>query len=447
MLSCRTFFHLLLVGSLISACSTPRTIPKKFTHEAPLLPGMTGKVPKELLDEDDIPDLDGPAKQGEAPVEQGPVAHTGANAGSEGENEEMDVDLEPQKIRKKRQIPFEFNQKVASWVEYFSQKDRERFQRFFDRGEPYREVIQNILEENGVPTDLYYLGMIESGFTLNAKSSAKALGVWQFMRATGRMYGLRSDPYVDQRMDPIRATEAAARMLRDLYRDFRSWYLAMAAYNAGPGRIRSAIRRAKTNDFWELVERRMLPRETMEYVPKFLAARYIGENPDLFAFYINEETRYPDVELVRIPSPVPFSTLERACSIPEGTLSFVNPHYLRGHTHPAKGEDEIWVPAPFVKQVEAQQRELASLVIRVKPIRAGSESVGALARVQMYTVRSGDTLKSIARKRGLSVAYLKRVNGLRSSALMPGQKLKLSASSYQQKNSHPRKKSRRRSGR
>jgi membrane-bound lytic murein transglycosylase D len=248
-------------------------------------------------------------------------------------------------------------------------------------------------------------------------------------------------------MDPIRATEAAARMLRDLYRDFRSWYLAMAAYNAGPGRIRSAIRRAKTNDFWELVERKMLPRETMEYVPKFLAARYIGENPDLFAFYINEETRYPDVELVRIPSPVPFSNLERACSIPEGTLSFVNPHYLRGHTHPAKGEDEIWVPTPYVKQVEAKHRDLASLVIRVKPIRAGSESYGALARVQMYTVRSGDTLKSIARKRGLSVAYLKRVNGLRSSSIMPGQKLKLSASSYQQKNSHPRKKSRRRSGR
>jgi membrane-bound lytic murein transglycosylase D len=397
---------------------------------------MTGKVPKELLEEDDIPDLDAPVIAEASPPEQG---------GAVGE--EMDVDLEPQKIRKKRQIPFEFNQKVASWVEYFSQKDRERFQRFFDRGEPYREVIQNILEENGVPTDLYYLGMIESGFTLNAKSSAQAVGVWQFMRATGRMYGLRSDHYVDQRMDPIRATEAAARMLRDLYRDFRSWYLAMAAYNAGPGRIRSAIRKAKTNDFWELVERRMLPRETMEYVPKFLAARYIGENPDLFAFYINEETRYPDVELVRIPSPVPFTTLERACSMPEGTLSFVNPHYLRGHTHPAKVEDEIWVPEPYLKQVEAKRRDLASLVIRVKPVRAGTDSLAGVSRVQMYTVRGGDTLKSIARKRGLSVAYLKRVNGLRSSSLMPGQRLKLSASSYHQKKSHPRKKSRRRSGR
>jgi membrane-bound lytic murein transglycosylase D len=402
-------------------------------HDAPLLPGMSGSVPKALLDEpskedaEDIPDLD--SAQDVEGAEEGDGV------------EEADVDPHPEKTPKKRQIPFEFNQKVAAWVEYFSQKDRERFQRFFDRGEPYREVIQNILEENRVPTDLYYLGMIESGFNAHAKSSAKAVGVWQFMKATGKLYGLRSDTYVDQRRDPIRATEAAAKMLRDLYRDFHSWYLAMAAYNAGPGRIRSAIRKAKTNDFWELVEKKKLPRETMEYVPKFLAARYIGENPELFGFYINEEKKYPDVELVRVPSPVPFASLEQACAIPEGTLSFVNPQYLYGHTHPSMKEDEIWVPEGFVKNIEGKERTLSSLRISVKaPVMTS-----ASGRLQTYVVKHGDTLKSIAKKRGLSVAYLKQVNGLRGSSLQPGQKLKLSASSYHQKRSHPRKGRRKRS--
>ncbi len=437
----QTLFVFVMIFFLF-ACATGQ----KHTHEAPLLPGMSGAVPKTLLDDEsssktedqedkddssDIPDLGSEAKDA---------------TDGESDSEEIDVDLEPEKIQKKRQIPFEFNQKVAAWVQYFSQKDRERFQRFFDRGEPYREVIQNILEENHVPTDLYYLGMIESGFNAHAKSSAKAVGVWQFMKATGKLYGLRSDAYIDQRRDPIRATEAAAKMLRDLYRDFHSWYLAMAAYNAGPGRIRSAIRKAKTNDFWELVEKKKLPKETMEYVPKFLAARYIGENPDLFAFYINEEKKYPDVELVKVPSPIPFTALEQACSMPEGTLSFVNPHYLHGYTHPGQKEDEIWVPENYLANVQGKSRELASLVVKVKPEKE-TESRPQISRVQVYVVKRGDTLKGIAQKRGLSVAYLKRVNGLRRSSVSPGQRLKLSASSYHQKRSHPRKLKKKRSRR
>ncbi len=418
---------------VLGACSSP----KKYVHDAPLLPGMSPDIPipKEEAEEGtDIPDLDQPGRQPSVPA---------ADADSD---EEPDIASEPENVRKKRQIPFEFNQRVAKWIEYFSQKDRERFQRFFDRGEPYREVIQNILEENRVPTDLYYLGMIESGFNAHAKSSAKAVGVWQFMRTTGRLYGLAADSYVDQRRDPIRATEAAAKMLRDLYRQFDSWYLAMAAYNAGPGRIRGAIRRAKTHDFWELVEKNRLPRETMDYVPKFLAARYIGENPELFGFFINEEKKYPDVELVSVPSPIPFRSIENACSIPEGTLQFVNPHYLRPHTHPGRRMDEIWVPEQYRKNLEGRLPDLAQYRIRVKPDRGAGDEVERYSRAQVVIVKRGDTLKSIASKRGLSVAYLKRVNGLRNSMILPGQKLKVSASSYRQNRVHPRKGKKRRSG-
>jgi membrane-bound lytic murein transglycosylase D len=343
----------------------------------------------------------------------------------------------------KHHVPFEFNQKVAEWIQYFSQKDRERFQRYLDRGEPYREVIENILEENNVPADIYYLGLIESGFDFHAKSRASAVGVWQFIRSTGKLYGLGVDAYIDERKDPIRATEAAAKHLRDLYHEFQSWYLAMAAYNAGPGRIRQAIRRAGgTHDFWELVEKKKLPRETMEYVPKFLAARYIGEHPDLFAFYINEEKKYPNVHLVEVPSPVTFERIEKDCSMPDGTLAFVNPQYLKDYTHPAKKVDEIWVPDQYQASVQKSYAQLETQRIHVVPAR--ESRAARVPRVLVYRVRPGDTLRSIAKHRGLSVAYLKQVNGLKSSRVTAGERLKLSATSYQQRKAHPRKSRRRR---
>ena len=424
---------------LVSCSSAP-----KHGHSAPLLPGMKADTevvakepvfPKKLEKDPDAPLAPVPA---DLPSEIISLDKETPSAESDDQTlDDEDGEIKPETKPTKKRIPFEFNQKVADWIQYFSQKDRERFQRFLDRGEPYREVIENILEENQVPVDLYYLGMIESGFATHAKSRVKAMGVWQFMPSTGKLYGLAQDHYVDQRLDPIRATEAAAKMLRDLYRDFHSWYLAMAAYNAGPGRIRGAIRRAGTNDFWELVERKKLPRETMEYVPKFLAARYIGENPDLFAFYINEEKKYPNVELVKVPSPIRFDSIEKTCGMPSGTLEFVNPQYLQSHTHPAHRLDEIWVPENYQKSVEAKSEELAALTIRVKAVK---EKVARVSdRVPIYQVRRGETLKSIARRRGLSVSYLKRVNGLHSERIVPGQRLKLAASSYRQKRSHPRR--------
>ncbi len=439
----RSFLITGFVLVLLTACSsTP-----KHSHSAPLLPGMTANGPVEtpapVPESPKASELPAEALTIEKP-ENEPDSAKDDDGADEGEDalDDAAIDLEPVSP-KKRQIPFEFNQKVADWIQYFSQKDRERFQRFLDRGEPYREVIQNILEENQVPADLYYLGMIESGFSPHAKSRAKAVGVWQFMRATGKDYGLRADQYVDQRRDPIRATEAAAKMLRDLYRQFHSWYLAMAAYNAGPGRIRGAIRRGNTNDFWELVEKRKLPSETMEYVPKFLAARYIGENPDLFAFYINEEKKYPNVELVKVPSPIPFESIEKACSMPQGTLAFVNPQYLKSYTHPGHSSDEIWVPEVYQKAVEGKSRELASMTIKLKPERGRANGV-VREKPAFYVVKRGDTLKTIARHRGLSVAYLKRVNGLKSGKVTAGQRLSLSASSYHEKKTHPRKRKKKR---
>jgi len=400
------------------------------------------KVPP-TANPDAVEDEDLTPEEREAGAEAGNSHFEEPTVVSSEADDEEDVEVRPKKAKESAiSIPHEFNEKVATWIHYFSQKDRERFQLFLDRGEPYREAVENILEENKVPADLYYLGLIESGFNFRAKSRVKAVGVWQFMKPTGKMYGLEVDSYIDERRDPIRATEAAAKYLRDLYREFKSWNLAMAAYNAGPGRIRGAIRRAGTDDFWELVRKRKLPSETMDYIPKYLAARYIGENPDLFAFYINEEKRYPDVELVKVPSPLSFEAVERQIGMPQGTLSFVNPHYLKSHTHPGRKFDEIWVPEKYVSLVNRQLQSLTSMRISVRPERQIAQR--ETAKVSTYRVKKGDTLKSVAVKRGLSVAYLSQVNGLnRKAKLQPGQVLKLSATSYKQKKSHPRKANRR----
>lgn len=244
----------------VSGCSS--TPESKISHYAPLLPGME----------------EAPA---EAPLEVAPERTTHTHS-------ESDAITESSLGSPRGGIPFQFNQKVKQWIHYFSEKNRTRFQRYLDRGQRYRGIIQRILRKEGVPVDLYYLAMIESGFELKARSSMGAVGPWQFIRSTGRAYGLRTSGRVDERKDLRKSTRAAAKFLKTLHGQFGSWYLAMAAYNAGGGRIRQSIRKGRTRDFWELVRKRVLPRETMAYIPKYIAARYIGEHPHYFGFYINE---------------------------------------------------------------------------------------------------------------------------------------------------------------
>lgn len=323
-------------------------------------------------------------------------------------------------------IPVENNDWVRKWINYFTRKDRERFQRFLDRGELYRDVVESVLEENDLPAELYYLAMIESGFQTHARSVAKAVGVWQFIPGTAERYGLRVEAQIDERRDPVRATEAAAKYLRDLHNVFGSWHLAMAAYNAGEIRVLRAIFKARTRDFWELVSSNALPSETSNYVPKFIAAVLIGQNPEKYGFSIDHNHEaYPELEAVEVPGGLRLSDLASVSGLSHSELKRVNPHLTRGST-PFDGKTyEVWVPKSAVAQVQKNQSRLVQLAKPKFLARGNHRSPGTI-----HIVRRGETLSLLARKYNVSIGHLKRINGLRSSRILIGMKLRTQSKSY-----------------
>lgn len=184
-------------------------------------------------------------------------------------------------------IPLEMNSSIQYWIGQFTGPLRYKFVQFLDRGTFVRPTIQGILAKKGLPIELYYLAMIESGFLTHATSRTKAVGIWQFMKYTAKLYGLKVNRKTDQRKDLKHSTYAACKYLMKLRREFGSWNLAMAAYNAGEGRIHKAIRIGNSRDYWTLIQKGALPFETSQYVPEFQAAMRIAENPDVYGFSTN----------------------------------------------------------------------------------------------------------------------------------------------------------------
>lgn len=258
-----------------------------------------------------------------------------------------------------RLIPEETNPSVRRWVHFFSVSDRDRFDRFMERGSLYKQVIQDILKQEGVPPELYYLAMVESGFARKARSNASAVGVWQFIAPTARRYGLRVDREVDERLDLIRSTRAAARYLKDMKDDFGSWYLAMAGYNCGENRVRKAIRRHRTRDYWKLVRLGALPSETSNYVPKFQAAMQISRAPERFGFEKKQAYRFPQVEAIKVAGRVPLRYVAYQQKVPLSTLQALNLHLLHSQTPRSHRGYEVWVPRTekIEKPLKAAQLE------------------------------------------------------------------------------------------
>jgi membrane-bound lytic murein transglycosylase D len=217
--------------------------------------------------------------------------------------------------------------------------------------------------------------------------------------------------------------------MKDLHNVFQSWYLAMAAYNAGEGRILGAIMRAKTRVFWEMVKMRALPDETMNYIPKFLAATIIGHNPKKYGFEDIKPETMPTLVSVAVPSPIRLSDIATTTGIPLGSLRDYNPHLLHGMTPPGVKTYRIWLPKDDAESVEEQNDELASL--RVKSVRMPRATAsGSDDRPRYHTVAAGDSLAKIAARYGVSVKQLKRLNHLRSGRIFAGTRLTLWSSSH-----------------
>lgn len=336
------------------------------------------------------------------------------------EIQETDAELDiPEKpvTRIVAAIPFEINQNVRKWLHYFSKVDHERFQRFLDRGEAYRGLVKRLLKENHVPPELYYLAMIESGYVIQARSHASAVGPWQFIRGTAERYGLLYGRGIDERRDIIRATQSAARYLRGLHLVFQDWYLAMAAYNAGEGRIVGAMLRGETRDFWRLVELKALPEETRDYVPKFLAAAIIGRHPERYGFVRNPVEVFPEVEGATVPGGVALARVAERSGVPVSLLHRMNPHLLRATTPYGLREYQIWVPAGSATRVAAVVSTLERM--REEPRIASATGKGK----RYHTVRAGENLTVIAKRYGLTASALKRINGLRSNRIAAGKRL------------------------
>lgn len=327
-------------------------------------------------------------------------------------------------------IPVEINRKVSEWINFFTVRGRERTQRYLERGEALRPHIEAILKDNEVPPELYYLAMIESGFVTHAKSHAKAVGVWQFMPGTGRNYGLALNAQIDERRNWVKSTEAAASYLKDLNNVFGSWYLALAAYNAGEHRIVRSIMKGKTRDFWALAEQGLLPKETLNYVPKFLAAHIVGKNLKRFGFEVNvaEEDRWEAFETVSVPAGARLSDLAKASGVSQEALQRWNRDLLKGVTPYSKtGTVDIYAPKGALAKFEENKEAVAKLR-RYKD--AGDSDQRAFASAKgggeslIYVVRRGDNLTTISRRIGVSVRTIMKTNGIRRGRIHPGQRLK-----------------------
>lgn len=310
-------------------------------------------------------------------------------------------------------IPVVMNEDVERWMNYFQTSGRKYYANWLARSGKYIPMMQKILREHGLPQDLVYLSMIESGFKPYAYSRARAMGPWQFIRGTGSRYGLRVDWMIDERRDPEKSTVAAAQHLKDLYDQFNHWYLAAAGYNAGAMKITRAIERYSTEDFWEMTQFRYLKPETKNYVPKLLAAAIIAKQPENYGFtgiVYEEPLQYAKVH---VPESVELAIVAEKLSIDVEILEDLNPELLRGHTPINYPDYELKIPVG-----------LESLFLEKYPeIRKESSSV----RVVRHVVGPRDTLGTIAKRYGTTIGDLMAANQLRSSRVRSGQTLVIPA--------------------
>ena len=326
-------------------------------------------------------------------------------------------------------VQLTYNDKTHAFINYFTVKDREYTRLMMRRKNLYFPIFEKYLAKYGLPDELKYLSIIESGLNARATSRARAVGLWQFMSATGRYYGLHQDWYVDERMDPEKATDAACRYLRDLYRMFGDWELALAAYNSGPGNVKRAIRRSGyKKSFWEIYN--YVPRETRSYVPQFVAITYTMNYLDEHNFIEEGEEMLMPSDTILVSQYLHLPTFAALTGVCIEDLQKLNPSIQRNAIPDSKKSYTLHIPVLSLEPFTANRIGILDSASKV-----GKEALQALAvntvgstygrdRI-VYKVRSGDVLGSIAIRYNVRISDIKKWNNLSSNTIRIGQRLNI----------------------
>lgn len=314
-------------------------------------------------------------------------------------------------------FPIVVNSQVQAYLTLFQNGQHDMFQNWLSRSTKYLAFMQEELKKAGLPLDLAYLSMIESGFNPKAYSKAQAVGLWQFMNGTGKQYDLRVDTYVDERRHVEKSTKAAVAFLADLYRDFGDWHLAVAAYNGGPGRVQTGLNKYGVTSFWDLAKEQYLPLETKRYVPKLIAAIIIAKEPEKYGF---TQIAYADrlrYDTLTVGPNLSLEALALISGSPLQTIINLNLELSKGKTPPNISRYTVKIPLAT--------KELASKNLsRLHQV--------ATTTYKTHTVSKKDTLASVCKKYGISRTTLLKANKLRSNKLIAGKNLRIpySTTSY-----------------
>lgn len=330
------------------------------------------------------------------------------NTGDWGNGQPEDqIDAEPEI---EYDFPITMNKQVEFYLDIFQNKQRPYFEKWLARSGKYLPFIQQHFKEVGLPLDLAYLAMIESGFNPSAYSRAKAVGLWQFIKGTGHNYGLRIDSWVDERREPFKATIAAAAYLNALHGEFNDWYLAVAAYNAGEGKIRRAIERHKTRDFWQLARHKYLRLETKRYVPKLIAAILIAKDPATYGFTDIDYHSPLVYDHVAVAPRTDLAAIAAAAGTDLETIRMINTELRKNQTPPDLNSYQIKIPHGSKELVTANLKRLHPVIT---------------TDYKTHKVGRGDTLTTICRTYKLNKITLLKANNLHSAQLSPGQRLRI----------------------